>query len=117
MQQAEALAAKMTLAQKITELHGIQDPSHLRYVPGIPSLGIPPLVTTNGPVDSSPGDDPVQQPATAMPAPISLAASFDPTLARQYGRAIAQAGLDLEMPPATTTPARCSRRSSSARCR
>jgi beta-glucosidase len=82
---AEELVAQMTLAEKITELHGIQDSQHRRYVPGIPRLGIPPLVITNGPAGVGPGDDPQQQPATALSAPISLAASFDAGLARQYG--------------------------------
>jgi beta-glucosidase len=95
VQQAEALVAKMTLDQKITELHGIQDAQHQRYVPGIPSLGIPPLVITNGPAGAGPGDDPTQQPATALPAPISLAASFDPALAYQYGRLIGKETADL----------------------
>jgi beta-glucosidase len=94
-QQAEALVARMTLAQKITELHGIVDSQHQRYVPGIPSLGIPPLVITNGPAGVGPGDDPTQQPATALPAPISLAASFDPSLGYQYGRLIGKEAADL----------------------
>jgi beta-glucosidase len=95
VQQAEALVAKMTLAQKITELHGIQNSQHQRYVPGIPSLGIPPLVVTNGPAGVGPGDDPTQQPATALSAPISLAATFDPSLARQYGQVIGKEAADL----------------------
>jgi beta-glucosidase len=93
--QAKTLVARMTLDQKIMELHGIQDSRHQRYVPGIPSLGIPPLVITNGPAGVGPGDDPAQQPATALPAPISLAASFDPTLARQYGQVIGNETADL----------------------
>jgi beta-glucosidase len=95
VQQAEALVAKMTLAQKITELHGLGDAQHQRYVPGIPSLGIPPLVVTNGPAGVGPGDDPTQQPATALPAPISLAASFDPSLADQYGKVMGEEAADL----------------------
>src|SRR5438105_3526037 len=79
---ARELVAQMTLAEKVTELHGIQDAQHRRFVPGIPRLGIPPLVITNGPAGVGPGDDPQQQPATALPAPISLAASFDTGLAR-----------------------------------
>jgi beta-glucosidase len=95
VQQAEAIVAKMTLTQKITELHGMQDSSHQRYVPGIPGLGIPPLVITNGPAGVGPGDDPTQQPATALPAPISLAASFDPSLAYQYGKVLGKEAADL----------------------
>ncbi|HWC79295.1 MAG TPA: glycoside hydrolase family 3 C-terminal domain-containing protein [Pseudonocardiaceae bacterium] len=82
---AEELVAHMTLDEKITELHGIQDSAHQRYVPGIPRLDIPPLRITNGPAGVGPSDDKTQKPATALPAPISLAASFDPALAYQYG--------------------------------
>jgi beta-glucosidase len=95
VQQAQALVAKMTLAQKIMELHGIKNSQHERYVPGIPSMGIPPLVITNGPAGVGPGDDPAQHPATALPAPISLAASFDPSLAYQYGTMIGKEAADL----------------------
>jgi beta-glucosidase len=42
-------------------------------------------VITNGPAGVGPGDNPQQPPATALPAPISLAASFDPSLAGRYG--------------------------------
>jgi beta-glucosidase len=84
-QRASELVARMTLDEKITELHGTQNADHKRYVPGIDRLGIPPLVVTNGPAGVGPGDDPVQPAATALPAPISLAASFDSALARQYG--------------------------------
>jgi len=83
LQRADELVAAMTLDQKITELHGIADAEHQRYVPGIPSLDIPPFVITNGPAGVAAGD--VNQSATALPAPISLAASFDTSLARQYG--------------------------------
>lgn len=84
-QRAAALVAQLTLDEKISQLHGIQNADHKRYVPGIPRLNIPPFRITNGPAGVGPSDDPQQQPATALPAPISLAASFDPTLARQYG--------------------------------
>jgi beta-glucosidase len=94
-QRAAALVAQMTLDEKITELHGIQNSQHLRYVPGIERLGIPPLVVTNGPAGAGPGDNPQQQPATALPAPISLAASFDPSLTRQYGAITGQEARDL----------------------
>jgi beta-glucosidase len=95
VQEAEALVAKMTLAQKIMEVHGLVNSQNQRYVPGIPSLGIPPLVITNGPAGVGPGNDPTQQPATALPAPISLAASFDPSLAYQYGKVIGKEAADL----------------------
>ncbi|HZC25902.1 MAG TPA: glycoside hydrolase family 3 C-terminal domain-containing protein, partial [Actinopolymorphaceae bacterium] len=84
-QRAAELVAQMTLDEKITELHGIQNADHRRFVPGIDRLGIPPLVITNGPAGVGPGDNPHQPAATALPAPISLAASFDRGLATQYG--------------------------------
>jgi beta-glucosidase len=92
---AKAIVATMTLAQKITEMHGIQDADHQRYVPGIPSLGIPPLVVTNGPAGVGPGDPKQQAPATALPAPEALAASWDPSLASAYGRIIGREAVDL----------------------
>lgn len=92
---AGALVARMTLDQKITELHGITGKDHQRYVPGIKSLGIPALSITNGPAGVGAGDDPAQQKATALPAPVSLAASFNTTLARQYGTLIGQEAADL----------------------
>ncbi|HEY0938287.1 MAG TPA: glycoside hydrolase family 3 C-terminal domain-containing protein, partial [Trebonia sp.] len=93
--EAKAIVAKMTLAQKIAELHGITGRTHQRYVPGIPALGLPPLVITNGPAGVGAGDDPSQQRATALPAPVALAASFDPALARQYGQLIGTETADL----------------------
>lgn len=84
-QRAAQLVAQLTLDEKITQLHGIRDADHQRFVPGVPRLGIPPLRITNGPAGVGPSDDPQQQPATALPAPISLAATFDPALAGAYG--------------------------------
>jgi beta-glucosidase len=82
---ARHLVAKMTLDEKIAEVHGIRDEQQFRYVPGIPRLGIPGWQITNGPAGVGPGGTEPQPRATALPAPISLAASWDPELARQYG--------------------------------
>jgi beta-glucosidase len=82
---ARALVARMTLDEKIAQLHGIKDPTHFRYVPGIPRLGIPALTITNGPAGVSHGGVSPPQHATALPAPIALAASWDVDLARRYG--------------------------------
>jgi len=92
---ATALVAQMTLAEKITEMHGIQDATHNRFVPGIPRLGIPPLVVTNGPAGVGPGDPKTQAPATALPAPEALAATFDPAQAAAYGRIMGTEAADL----------------------
>jgi beta-glucosidase len=83
---ARQLVSQMTLEEKITELHGIHDKEHQRYVPGIPRLNIPGLRVANGPAGVGPGDEhPHQLPATALPAPIALGASWDVDLARRYG--------------------------------
>ncbi len=92
---ARAIVAKMTLDEKIAELHGIDDTKHFRYVPGLPRLGIPALRLTNGPAGAGPGGANPQLRATALPAPISLAASWDVDLARCYGVLAAQEARDL----------------------
>lgn len=83
---AKAIVAKMTLDEKVTELHGIRTPTEYRYVPGIPRLGIPPLQMTNGPAGVGPGGAGPQKRATALPSPLSLAATWDPSLAFEYGK-------------------------------
>lgn len=83
---ARALVAKMTLDEKIAQLHGIRDPKNFRVIPGLPRLGIPAFHMTNGPAGVGPGGAGPQKPATAMPAPIALAATWDPSLAFAYGK-------------------------------
>ena len=80
-----AIVSQMTLDEKITELHGIGDAIHRRYVPPIPRLHIPALRVANGPCGVGPGDEHSQLAATALPAPIALAASWDVGLAHSYG--------------------------------
>jgi beta-glucosidase len=92
---ARALVAKMTLDEKITELHGIRDPQNYRVIHGIPRLGIPALHMTNGPAGVGPGGAGPQKQATAWPAPIALAASWDPDLSRTYGKLAAEESLAL----------------------
>src|SRR5437016_5491108 len=79
---------QMRLAEKIKELHGIQDANDFRVVPGVQRLGIPPLNITNGPAGACNGGPGHQGPATAMPAPIALAATWDVNLTYQYGSVI-----------------------------
>ena len=85
---AAALVSQMTLAEKIQSLHGIQDANDYRTVPGVPRLGIPALNITNGPAGAANGGPGHQGPATALPAPISLAATWDIHLAALYGRIV-----------------------------
>ncbi|HEY0805634.1 MAG TPA: glycoside hydrolase family 3 C-terminal domain-containing protein, partial [Pseudonocardiaceae bacterium] len=95
-QRATAIVAQMTLDEKITELHGIGTQDHWRSVPAIPRLGIPGMVITNGPPGVGPGDSLLHLlPATALPAPISLAASFDTALAHGYGQLAGTEARDL----------------------
>ena len=72
---ARELVSKMTLQEKIEQLHGIQDTTHYRYVPLNQRLGIPAFHIANGPAGVGPAGDKPQLPATAMPSPISLAAT------------------------------------------
>jgi beta-glucosidase len=81
---ARAIVAQMTLDEKIDQLHGIQTSTEFRTIPALPRLGVPELLITNGPAGVSTGG--VTQPsATALPAPIALAASWDTRQADAYG--------------------------------
>jgi beta-glucosidase len=82
------LINQMTLSDDIMELHGIQDSSDYRVVPGISTLGIPLLNVTNGPAGATNGGPGHEGRATAMPAPIALAATWDINLANQYGAVV-----------------------------
>lgn len=90
----DQLLAQMTLDEKLSMLHGAEDPDPAigldaaGYVPGIPRLGIPPLRLADGPAGIR-----TQATATALPAPVVLAASFDRTLATNYGKVIGMEGL------------------------
>ncbi len=83
---ARQIVARMTLDEKISELHGVHDATRYRMVPGLSRLGIPDFWMTNGPAGVGPGGASPQPPATAMPAPIALAATWDPELAHTYGK-------------------------------
>ena len=91
----DQLIAAMTLDEKISMLRGsvpglpgqpAADPlanGEVGYLPGIPRLGIPPLRFTDGPAGVR-----ITPPTTAMPAPVSLAATFSTDFARQYGKVL-----------------------------
>jgi beta-glucosidase len=85
----------MTLDQEIflVEGHGTTNESsnpspnpYVFWMPGIPSLCIPDLGEEDGPN----GVADLLTGVTALPAGVSLAATFDPSLARQYGKVIGQ---------------------------
>jgi beta-glucosidase len=78
-----ALIDRMSLDEKISLVHGARDPESLGqagYWPGLPRLGIPPLRLADGPAGIN-----INQDATAMPAPVGLAATFNAEAARRYG--------------------------------
>ena len=83
--QARQIVEQMTLDEKIAQLHGIHDNSNYRVVPGLPRLGIPSLTVTNGPAGAGPGGPGHEGRSTALPAPISLAATWDVDAARLNG--------------------------------
>jgi beta-glucosidase len=92
------LVAQMTPAEEVGMLHGYGDPpSATSPVPnvngeaggiaGVPRLGIPPLRFTDGPAGIR-----LRHVETAMPAPVGLAATWDPGSAAQYGATVGDAG-------------------------
>jgi beta-glucosidase len=79
------LLAKMTLSDKIAEVegHGTSEP-YVFYEAAQPALCIPALGLEDGPNGVGDGLTGVTQ----LPAGVSLAATFDPGLARQYGEVV-----------------------------
>ncbi|MGO9641733.1 MAG: glycoside hydrolase family 3 C-terminal domain-containing protein [Candidatus Acidiferrales bacterium] len=92
---ARAIVRQMTLDEKVEQMHGIKDKDRYRVVPGIPRLGIPDFDVTNGPAGAGPGGAGDQKPATALPSPIALAATWDVDLSRLYGEIAGAESLDI----------------------
>lgn len=66
----------------------VDTPMSAGYVPGVPRLGIPPLLMSDAGLGvTNPGYRPGDT-ATALPAGLALAASFNPVLARAAGEVI-----------------------------
>jgi beta-glucosidase len=83
---AKQVVAQMTLDEKIDQLHGTYSKTEYRVVRGLPRLGIPAMPMTNGPAGSGRCAGPGHGgPATALPAPISTAATWDPAAAELAG--------------------------------
>jgi beta-glucosidase len=84
-QRVAQLMGQMSLSQKISmvEGHGTSNP-YVFYTPAIPSLCIPALGMEDGPAGVADGLTGVTQ----LPAGATLAATWDPSLAQQYGQVI-----------------------------
>jgi beta-glucosidase len=100
-----ALVSQMTLGEEVGMVHGEGDPpsstaanascaasavgcvGEAGWIPGVARLGIPPLRMTDGPAGIR-----LRHVETAMPAPVGLAATFDPQAAYSYGHAVGVAG-------------------------
>ncbi len=85
----QLLLAELTLDEKLSLMAGDDPTGVFTGTPatgtsnGVPRLDVPTVFFSDGPVGPREGK------ATAMPAPIALAAGFDPALARRVGAAVA----------------------------
>jgi beta-glucosidase len=84
-QRVAQLMAQMSVSQEISmvEGHGTSNP-YVFYTPAISSLCIPAFGLEDGPAGVADGLTGVTQ----LPAPVALAATWDPSLAQQYGQVI-----------------------------
>jgi beta-glucosidase len=84
-QRVQMLMAQMSLANKINMVTGagFSEP-YVFYISAIPSLCIPAIGEEDGPVGVGDGLTGVTQ----MPSAVSLAATFDTSLATQYGQVV-----------------------------
>ncbi|WP_324662956.1 beta-glucosidase [Haloarcula sediminis] len=88
MADIDALVAELTRAEKLSLVRGASDPEGTAtgYLPGVPRLDIPPLRLVDGPL----GIRAEGERATAFPATLATASTFDPDLARKRGAAMAR---------------------------
>src|SRR5580704_5346794 len=84
-QRVQMLLGQMTLPDKINMVTGagFSEP-YVFYISAIPSLCVPAIGEEDGPLGVGDGLTGVTQ----MPAAVSLAATFDPSLARAYGKVV-----------------------------
>jgi beta-glucosidase len=84
-ERAQALLKQMTLDEKLTLVHGVQGP-YVGNTPAIDRLGIPALTLEDGPQGVADG----VKLTTCWPSALTVAASFDTDLMRQYGVALGE---------------------------
>src|ERR1700759_4452059 len=94
---AGQVVRQMTLDEKIAMVHGTGGSAYTGYIPGNTRLCIPALKLQDGPVGVRMAD------TTQLPSASTLAASFDPGLAKQYGGVIGAEdktkGVDVDLGP------------------
>ncbi len=106
-QRAQMLLGAMSLSDKIAMTYQRYPLDYhygaAGYIPGNPSLCIPDIVMN----DSGQGVGDAQTGTTAFPAPISQAASWDPSLQYEFGAALGQEawekGIDVQLTPGIET--------------
>ncbi|GAA0514873.1 beta-glucosidase [Halorubrum aquaticum] len=97
------LVDALTIDEAVRLVSGTTDPTGRAtgYLAGVERLGIPPFRMVDGPLGVRIPDES----ATAFPAPIALAATFDADLAREHGAALGRetraAGADSLLAPGT----------------
>src|SRR5688572_25955876 len=82
----QKLLEQMTLEEKLGMVQGSRDPAYgggAGYIAGAPRLDVPPLRMADGPSNVY-----VRYETTALPQPITLAATFSTTFAEQYGQVL-----------------------------
>ena len=85
-QRVDDLLARMTLEEKVDLVTGDQDFGYAFYNAPIERVGIPALTMADGPAGARVNNTAVNGGRnTAMPAPIALAATWEPALAERYG--------------------------------
>ncbi|MBB5895862.1 discoidin domain-containing protein [Kutzneria kofuensis] len=93
------LMGQMSLQQKVSMLHGTNDPNYIGKIYGIPALCIPDVNFQDGPAGVGDGLGGVTQ----MPSGLVSAATFDTDYERQYGVAVGQEfagkGVDVSLGP------------------
>ncbi|MFC6905212.1 beta-glucosidase family protein [Halalkalicoccus tibetensis] len=88
MDRVDQLVDELTLEEKLRLVRGAEDPDGTAtgYVPDVERLDIPSFRLVDGPL----GVRAEGKRSTAFPASLSLAATFDPDLAREQGAAMAR---------------------------
>lgn len=88
MDRIDRLVEELTIEEKLRLVRGAEDPDGTAtgYVPGVERLDVPPFRLVDGPL----GVRAEGERSTAFPASLSLAATFDPGLAREQGAAMAR---------------------------